>query len=239
MIVRPDRGDLLLVTQPDHAKLSGRIMEAWRRDRLPGSPRRETVLLATREHDNGWIEVDRHPTLDAASGRPHHFMTAPDAVKQGIWPRGVHRLEPAHPGAAALVAQHALALADRHPLPGWEGFRSVMTAERDRILGSGAYGNDLDALQQDYRFVFLGDLISLVFCCGWSETFRYAGYTMTRDGAAVHVRPDPFGGETVELAVPARRLPARCYASQSDLAAVYDAAPRDELRGAARGRGAR
>ena len=235
MIVRPDGDDLLLVTQPEHAALSGRIMAAWRRDDLPASPTRETVLLATREHDNGWIEVDEHPELDADGGRPQHFMTAPDATKQGIWPRGVRRLEPVDRAAAALVAQHALALLELHPLPGWERFGSEMTAERDRILLDGAYDNDLEALRADYRFVFLGDLISLVFCCAWSETFRCDDYTVTRDGTTVHVRPDPFAGTAIELTAPARRLPARPYATRSDLQAAYDAAPRVVLRGTARG----
>ena len=238
VIVRPDGDALLLVTQPEHAALSGRIVAAWRRDDLPASPTRETVLLATREHDNGWIEVDEHPELDADSGRPQHFMTAPDATKQGIWPRGVRRIEPVDPAAAALVAQHALALLELHPLPGWERFRSDMTAERDRILLNGAYHNDLEALRADYRFVFLGDLISLVFCCEWSETFRYDGYTVTRDGTTVHVRPDPFAGTALDLTAPARRLPARLYATRSDLQAAYDAAPRVVLRGTARGPGA-
>ncbi len=235
MIVRPDGDDLLLVTQPEHAALSGRIMAAWRNDGLPARPTRETVLLATREHDNGWIEVDSRPALDAATGRPHHFMTAPDATKRGIWPRGVRRLEPVDPAAAALVAQHALALLDVHPLPGWEPFAAAMTAERDRILRGGAYGNDLDALQADYRFVFLGDLISLVFCCEWSRTFLYAGYTITRDGTTVQVAPDPFGGGRIEMTAPARRIPARRYASDADLRTAFDDAPPAPLRGTVRG----
>ncbi|MXY25669.1 MAG: DUF3891 family protein [Acidobacteria bacterium] len=235
VIVRPDGDCLLLVTQPDHAALSGCIMTAWRGDDLPASPRRETVLLATREHDNGWREVDAYPDLDPGSRRPHHFMTAPDATKQGIWPRGVRRIEPEDPDAAALVAQHALALLEVHPLPGWERFRSAMTVERDRLLRAGAYDNDLDGLLADYRFVFLGDVISLVFCCEWSETYRYAGYTVTRDGTTVQVQPDPFEGRPVELAVPARQLPARSFASNDDLHAAYDAAPRIVLRGTACG----
>ena len=235
MIVRHEDDDFLLVTQPDHAALSGRIMAAWCADGLPASPTRETVLLATREHDNGWIEVDDRPRLDAAGGRPQHFMTAPNATKQGIWPRGVGRLEPVDPAAAALVAQHALALLDVHPLPGWEEFRIDMTAERDRILGNGAYDNDLDTLLADYRFVFLGDLISLVFCCEWSEVFRYERYTIARRGSTVHVAPDSVRGQSIELTVSARRLPARSYASDGDLRAAFDQAPAVSLQGTVRG----
>lgn len=210
-------------------------MAAWRENDLFASPTRETVLLATREHDNGWLEVDARPELDTAGGCPQDFMTAPDATKQGIWPRGVRRLEPVDPGAAALVAQHALALAERHPLPGWERFQTDMTKVRDRILRNGAYQNDLDALRADYRFVFLGDLVSLAFCCAWSETFRYEGWQVTRDGAAVLIQPDPFAGRTIELRAATRRIPARRYRSQDDLQAAYDAAPRSVLRGIVRG----
>ena len=210
-------------------------MTAWRGDGLPRHPTRETVLLATREHDNGWMEVDDRPGRDAASGRPQHFMTATDATKQGIWPRGVHRIEPVDPAAAALVAQHALALQELHPMPGWERFLSDMTAERDRVLRDSAYDNDLDALRADYRFVFLGDLLSLIFCCGWQETFRYEGYELTRAGTTVYVRPDPFAGRIVELTAPARRIPARSYVSDGDLQDAWDTAPRVLLRGTARG----
>ncbi len=235
MIVRPDGDDLLLVTQPDHAALSGRIMAAWRSDGLPGRRTRETVLLATREHDNGWLAVDDRPAVDAATGRPHHFMTAPDATKQGIWPRGMRRLEPVDPAAAALVAQHALTVLERHSTPGWKRFFTALAAERDRILRGGAYDDDLDVLLADYRFVFLGDLLSLIFCCGWSGTFHREGYAVTRDGTTLHVRPDPFAGRIVELTAPARRLTARSYASDRDLQAAHDAAPRVVLRGTARG----
>ena len=58
MIVRTGPDHLLLITQPDHAALSAAIMGRWRRDGLPAHPRREWLLLATREHDAGWAEVD-------------------------------------------------------------------------------------------------------------------------------------------------------------------------------------
>ena len=235
MIVRPDGDSLLLITQPEHAALSGRIMAAWRNDGLPARSSRETVLLATREHDNGWREVDRLPTVDARTGRPHHFMTAPDATKQGIWPRGVRRLEPDDPAAATLVAQHALTVLERQPSPDWLAFFAEMEAERDRLLRTGAYDNRLDALLADYRFVFLGDFLSLVFCCGWRGPRRRDDYGVTLDGDTLAVRPDPFAGRAVEVTAAARRVPARSYASDDDLRTALAAAPRVTVRGRAVG----
>ena len=92
MIVRTNPDHLLLITQPDHAALSAAIMARWRRDGLPAHPRREWLLLATREHDAGWAEVDVAPIVDPASGRLLDFVHAPDAVRQEVWPRSIERL---------------------------------------------------------------------------------------------------------------------------------------------------
>ena len=235
MIVRPDGDNLLLITQPEHAALSGRIMAVWRSDGLPALASRETVLLATREHDNGWREVDRRPTVDTRTGHPHHFMSAPAATKRGIWPRGVRRLEPDNPAAAALVAQHALTVLDRVPTTDWRAFFAGMEAERDRILATGVYGNDVNALLADYRFVLLGDVLSLIFCCGWRESFERASYRMALEGETLVVRPDPFEGRSIEMTAVARRVPARAYDSDDDFRDALAAAPRVKVRGLAAG----
>ena len=108
MIVRRESDSLVLITQADHAALSEIIMSAWRGGNLQVHPRRQIVLVANREHDNGWHEFDRSPTIDTETGHPHYFTKAPDEIKQRAWPCGVARLETSDPEAAALVAQHAL-----------------------------------------------------------------------------------------------------------------------------------
>src|SRR3712207_6208701 len=110
MIVREQADRLLLITQPDHAHLSRRVMERCvvLRDR----PRRTSILLAIGEHDNGWAEPDAAPQVDPATGSVHDFVTAPLAVRHSVWPRGVARLAN-DPWAAALVAQHAITVYDR------------------------------------------------------------------------------------------------------------------------------
>src|SRR3954463_4207109 len=105
MIVRTYRDRLQLITQPDHAQLARRIMEHC--VALADHPRRNAIMLAIAEHDNGWAEPDAAPTVDLSTGRIADFITAPTAVRQGAWPRAVARL--AHsPWAAALVANHAV-----------------------------------------------------------------------------------------------------------------------------------
>jgi hypothetical protein len=113
VIVRSAPDHLLLITQPDHAALAAQIMAEWRRDDLPECPRRDVILQATREHDNGWIEFDRAPIVDTATGRLLDFINAPEPVRQEIWPRGVERLRD-RPYTAALVAEHALSVYEHY-----------------------------------------------------------------------------------------------------------------------------
>ena len=91
----------LVITQPEHAGLAGRIMKHWLGD-LAGSPRRAEILVAVNEHDNGWRDVDAAPIVDPATGRLLDFIHAPDHVRQDVWPRGVECLA-ATPYAAFTV----------------------------------------------------------------------------------------------------------------------------------------
>jgi len=212
MIVRPLGDSLLLITQPDHAHLAGKVMA--RATALAQHPRRDAILLAIREHDNGWAEPDAEPII-GSSGDVADFIAAPVAVRQGVWPRAVQHLA-SESWAAALVAQHAVTVYDRFRSDdAWTQFFTDMTALRDKLLGRGALG--LDDLVADYAFVRLGDLISLTFCTGWTTAQHYAEWTVRRDEATVLVTPDPFGGEAVSLDIAGTEIPRRTYESDRDL----------------------
>ncbi|MBI3264819.1 MAG: DUF3891 family protein [Acidobacteria bacterium] len=233
MIVRRDDRELVLVTQPEHAALSGRVIDAWRADDLPTRRTRDTILLATREHDNGWIEIDREPMLDEGSGLPFDFVSLPDAVKQPIWPRATARIGARSPLAGALVAQHALTVLARHRAdPSWNGFFATLERERGRLSEGGITQESLD---DQYRFVYLGDLVSLVFCNGWSDAFDAYGYRLVLRGSALEIAPDPFEGQRVPMRVSARRIPAIRYRSQAELAAAFARAEPAVLAGVATG----
>jgi hypothetical protein len=87
----------------------------------------------------------------------------------------------------------------------------------------------------EYRFLFLGDLISLVFCNGWTEPAAAEGYRIALQGDAVTISPDPFGGHRIPLEVPARQIPDRPYESDADLAREIARAPFVTLTGRAEG----
>jgi uncharacterized protein DUF3891 len=220
LIIRRDPDSYLCIRQPDHAKLAAIIISAWRRDGFPTHPRREVILLAAREHDNGWLEEDLD-THVAPDGTPLDFVSVPAAVKHRIWPRGVGRLAPADPYAAALVAEHALTVhADHRSKPEWHAFFETMQAQRGAALARAARQADAD-FSADYALVNMADFLSLVFCNGWTERFEHRGCDIQLKADELTVAPSAFD-EPVPLRILARRVSARAYASPSEFRAALD-----------------
>jgi Protein of unknown function (DUF3891) len=235
MIVRAAGASQLLITQPDHAALASRVMREWRAGGFPESPRRDAILLAVHEHDNGWREVDAAPIWDEATGRIHDFVTAPDAIRRGVWPRAVERLA-ATPYTAALVSQHAAHVYGRYRGdPAWAAFFGEMEASRDRHLHA-AGSIPFDEFLREYFYVRIGDLLSLAFCTGWSEVQAdVPGYQIRLDQGRVTITPDPFEGREIALEVRARELPSRPFVSALDAEAAFARARQTTVTGALSG----
>jgi hypothetical protein len=217
MIVRELDGRILLITQPDHAHLAGRIMSHCAA--LKKHPRRDTILRAVAEHDTGWAAPDAKPGVDAALGHVLDFIHAPTEVRQNVWPRSVAIVSDVDHYAAALIAQHAITVYARLRSSGeWQEFFAEMTAVRDGLLSM--LGVPLDQLEQDYVFVRLGDLISLAFCTGSDDLNQFGEWRVTRSANRVTIAPDIFGGEEIPISVSAMEIPARKYRSDEELHAA-------------------
>lgn len=222
MIVRHIQREMQFITQPDHARLAARVMESC--IPLRQEPRREVILLAIRSHDDGWQEEDEAPPIDARSGEVLDFIHAPLAVRHRVWPRSVEKLA-GEPWAAALVAQHAMFVYSRYRTDSaWHAFFERMEAGRDSLVARS--GLPLTALESDYAFLRLADLISLVFCTGTSERSEFAEWRLQPSGTRVAITPDPFAGATVPLEIEAKTLPAQRFSTH---AAVRDALQRADV----------
>ena len=227
MIVRHAGDTLQLITQPDHARLAGEIMQHT--IALAEHPRRDSILLAITEHDNGWTEPDAAPLIDPATGVPLDFISAPIAVRQGVWPRGIARL--AHnPWAAALVAQHAIAIFERYRSDNaWRQFFTVVESARQTMVA--ASGFSFEELQADYRFLGFGDLISLTFCNGWSDAQQFDAWSVRLLGSQVVVLPDLFNGRSIPIAIAAKAIRRRPFRNDADLRDELAAAPSTTVNG--------
>jgi hypothetical protein len=232
MIVRPAEAAVHLIAQPDHAALAREIMEHC--VALAELPRRASILHAIGEHDNGWREPDEAPEIDPATGAILDFVSASVEVRQGVWPRAVARLRD-HPWAAALVAEHAIVIYDRfRSHDQWIRFFGEMETIRDRLIADA--GLELATLRSEYRFVRLGDLVSLAFCAGWTEAQTCYDWSVQFDGSRVVVRPDPFGGLEIPFEVSARELTAGPFEFVEEFRVALRRSPVVSLRGVASGR---
>jgi hypothetical protein len=232
MIIRKDGDLLLFMTQHDHARLAADLLAHWTADGFADHPRRDVLLLAAREHDNGWREVDESPSFDASTGAPLDFISVDDGIKRSIWPDAVDRLAQASGYAAALVAQHAIFIHDANRQePAWAPFFEEMTTRRDRLLGTTEYTPR--ELQDDYRFLAIVDLLSLSFCNAWSDEHERFGCRVRYGGEGIDVSPALFSTAVV-MRIRARQLPDRRYASTADLRATFEDAPLEIIEGLAR-----
>jgi hypothetical protein len=246
MIVVHDGDSLLLVTQNDHAHFSGELLSLWRDDGLPVAPRRDDIVFAGREHDNGWREADSAPRVDAESGEPFGFLSLPAPDRIEIWRRGIQRYRERRPYAALLIHQHAIALHQAFWSPGrataatrepagadsrqngagdeYAELLDEVRASRDRLLQE--CGIDEATLLADYPLIQLTDAVSLVACrCftgkregddGPTRPLGRAGRRFWRENGDVVIDPLPLAGAT-RFRIPCRRIERRRYESDTDL----------------------
>lgn len=232
MIVRTSPGSIQLIAQPDHAHLARRVMEHCAP--LATRPRRDAILHAIAEHDNGWTEQDAAPYLVPATKQIADFISAPVAARQMVWFIGVTRVSD-DPWAAALVAQHAIVIYDRfRPDLEWGPFFTAMEEERDAWRGSS--GLPLEELLSDYVFVRVADLISLSFCTVSTDELKFDRWAVRLSGTQVVVTPDPFDGKTIPVEITAREIPNQSFQSDEELRAAVRQARTVTLKGSVTGR---
>ena len=174
---RPD--GLTLVTQQEHARLAGTLAEQWGNERFDQSPQHAALIIAARRHDDGWESLDGAPVINAAEGRPAHFLEL--TLEQTVAPygEGVDRIYDEDVRAGVLASMHWAGLYSArwgldaagtpvaHPLA-----RAVVAAQERRIAplvrelwdGHGLRSDYEATLWRDYELLQALDSLSLALC---------------------------------------------------------------------------
>jgi len=195
---------------------------------LAAHPRRDVILHAIQEHDNGWSEEDASPTVNPSTGEIVDFVNAPAEVRQRVWTRGVARLAD-DPWAPALVAQHAIVIYDRfHGDPMWASFFDGMREARDSMIE--AARGSLETLRSDYEFLRLADLTSLTFCTGWTGQQRFGDWAVRLSDTRV-LTPDVFGAAEIPIEIAAKEIANQRFQSDDELRDVLRRAATTTLTG--------
>jgi len=207
LIVFDQGSRLRVVTQSDHAHFAAELLTLWPAGGLPEHPRREEILFATREHDNGWREADAAPRVDVARARPHDIFSFPQSERLQVWSRGISRHSETHPFATLLIAEHARVI--HQPLTSdWVELFANLEPRRSHWLDEA--GIDEPTLQRDYRFVQLADTLSLALCTGEPRPFQCLEFTARVKENVLHLEPFPLAAATT-FRVPCRWIPQRPY----------------------------
>jgi Protein of unknown function (DUF3891) len=225
MILQRTPDGIVAIRQEDHAAMAAFFLEHWSDHNFAHDPEREKIILATREHDNGWHEFDAKPRLDEATGLPADFrsMTAEETVT--IWQRGTAKYLESDPFVALLITHHGYSLHEQEHKrnPAWKQFFTEFAQLRAEIRNR--LGLTQPDVERAYSYLRMMDWFSLAYCMnyelGREKPEQYAGYNFRRTGAEFLFRPYPFDARGLHYKLPTYPMRPEGYASQQELAAAF------------------
>jgi len=231
----------ILISQIDHAHISGQLAAAWQGiDLLAGSDRDE-LIFAIDHHDDGWAAWDQNPRVDARTGRPRQFTEMQLTDSLNIWTRAIEAAAEAGPLAGYAVAGHFIylmrtasawcekdttdALLARHWVADFEAKQTKWLAARQ---STGQVAQAYEMGQTAVATLQLFDVLSLWLCCAERTTPAQfclpneSTVTLTPESSdrisRISIGPWPFAADRLDLSVPGRSIPARAYQNAADLA---------------------
>jgi hypothetical protein len=252
MIVRYDSdGSLTLITQNDHARLSGLMAAHWGNDRFAQPRPYDSVVRATHYHDLGWLEYETCPRFDPKTGKTPNFLEVPnDRQHLAAFQRSHEWLTNIDRYAGLLVTKHRTGVYQarygvlRQPPP---PPRRQPSAELQEYIArseaeqrTATAGLDAREFAVNFNLLQVWDLLSLWVCC--NETPKEisvepipTGYADGNEACVrfkptgpntISVDPFPFDQPTLALNVVYRRLPVTEFKdARTFYEAVFGASP--------------
>jgi Protein of unknown function (DUF3891) len=249
MIRREDKDNWVLITQDDHSRLAGEIMEYWGNERFSGPEPREEVLFAVREHDSGWKEWDAFPKVDPESGYPANFAEMDTKDQSEIWKRCFMANAQEHPYASSLTALHFAKFnqhnIDKYPLDKY----SLLLKKEIRQFVADKLGIEFTDSPQaeiqadvkvNLKLLQIGDIVSLTLCHGWRSIeiadvpLDYTGNSIilkmeAPDGLNYTVTPYPFSKPQLNFSIACRRLGSKVFSDDKEYRDMLSRAVQEKL----------
>jgi hypothetical protein len=178
VIVRETESDFYLVTQHDHAQLSGVLASHFDSCFFEKDTQYDALLLAVHEHDRSWIPLDDTPIWNDKSGVPFSFRDYPLLPKLLAYKHGIDETEQMNPYAGLLCSLHYSSFFTGTADPACLVFCAEEALRQTRIklhLSSDELANILKHLQ----LLQLCDELSLYVCLndpGIEKTNEFLGY---------------------------------------------------------------
>ncbi len=247
MIVRYESdGSIVMITQNDHAQLSGLFAAHWGNDKFEKPRPYESLVRAAMFHDRGWIRYETGPQLNSETGKTPNYREVPNDRSQldafewaGDWLSGID------PYAGLMITKHRTGL--------WQGRYGVIThpaaiqrgtlppdiaafiARSEAKQKTAAEKLDPKALAINYALLQVWDMMSLYICSTEAlKPDRIEPVPATYSGAAgvgmtltplesntIALDPYPFDQPSLTTSVIFRRLAQNKFKDSTELQHVY------------------
>lgn len=164
MIVRETEHEITMVTQPDHAQLSGDVASNFKKF-FSNDPYFEDVLFAIYQHDLSWIRLDETPIWNDRKSIPFSFTDYPLLPKLTHYKYGLDEIERMNKYAGLLCSLHysSFGIFQNSSIADCIDFSRDETNRQQRIKTELSLTNHEDILKQ-FRLLQLCDVISLYVC---------------------------------------------------------------------------
>ena len=226
-------GDVLAISQPAHAWVSGQLLRQW------ATPLPPPLLLAAEQHDLAWLDWETAPVFDPATGRPTLFRDVGAAAHAPLWTQAVDRAEAAwgrH--VALLISRHGSVIynrfTDRHRTGGDDDTAAANHYLQEQGVRQRAWAATLGLrpaqLEAETDLIAFADTLSLALCGALATPLDILGphgarYQLHGPRAALTLAPWPFAAPSVSVAAPARTVPHGRFPDASAMRAWLAAAP--------------
>jgi hypothetical protein len=155
----------LLISQVDHAHVSGELARNWR------EAFSQDVIEAISHHDDGWGAWEAEAKLNPDTGAPFSFLEMPAPVSLVIWDHSIAAAGAFGPLAAYIVAGHFYNLLNnsenaKDPLAvAWlTAKRKLRTGWLDEWIRTDST-RTLEYAKRAQEMLLIADLFSLWLCC--------------------------------------------------------------------------
>lgn len=230
MVYREYPDGVVIITQPAHALLAGRLAQSWGNELFPACSPHAEVCLAAKIHDIGWQEWELAPTLNSATGRPYAFDEMPAETHLAIWTQSSRIAVTLNRYIGLLVSLHHSGLyemySEKRPIPtaAMTQFQNEQQQFQASLLDSlradsaSASWCDPEVLQRNQGIIRTCDALSLFLCMNQDSLrsitrapHRKGSTTLFIDppgaeGEPFLIKPWPFRESHLEFKVEGRRI---------------------------------
>ncbi|MCK6074530.1 DUF3891 family protein [Paenibacillus silvae] len=172
MIVYEREHDFVLTAQHEHGVAAGDMAAHWKTAWLPPGSHRDELILAAKEHDRGWIELDAAPLWNDYSQVPYSFRDFPLRPRFVFYRKGIEEVRQHNAYAGLLCSLMYTELFQKtlgaNPQDDEDIRQYLLEEQQQQDKWKRELGGDAAALEQrlknDVETMLFCDQLSLFLC---------------------------------------------------------------------------